>query len=283
MTIEWSQFNSGTPVSVESSDIIVGLRSGVCFQFLASSIGFNANNLSDVASPLTAFNNISPLTTQGDLLYFTGSNNARLPIGITNKILSVVGGLPAWVTFPGLLSSNNLSDVVSLATSQVNLKVGFIYGSGSHSVIGGNASTAAGSYGFAFGNTAISSNSGSVVWGDSNASPNVDTLANQFNLTFANGYRFFGGSLNIETVGRGLCVKEGSNAKQGVVTLVSGVGVVSNTSITANSRIFFSPQDTNTTGFLIITSRTTSSGFTITSSVLSDSGVIAYQIFEPAS
>lgn len=80
----------------------------------------------------------------------------------------------------------------------------------------------------------------------------------------------------------GLQVKEGgAGAKQGIVALSSGVGVVVNTSVTASSRIFYCGQDTNVTGFLNITAITVGSGFTITSSVLTDSGNVAFEIFEP--
>ncbi len=43
-----------------------------------------------------AFANLSPLTTNGDLLYYN-SSNTRLPIGSSNQILTVVAGQPAWV------------------------------------------------------------------------------------------------------------------------------------------------------------------------------------------
>lgn len=47
------------------------------------------------------------------------------------------------------------------------------------------------------------------------------------------------GNLLVETIGKGLRIKEGTNAKQGVGTIGGGGNVViANTSITANSRIF---------------------------------------------
>jgi hypothetical protein len=79
----------------------------------------------------------------------------------------------------------------------------------------------------------------------------------------------------------GLKVSEAANGKQGVATLVAGVKVVSNTSITASSRIFLTPQDNNTLGIVRVSARTAGTSFTINSTMLSDTGVIAYEIFEP--
>lgn len=90
------------------------------------------------------------------------------------------------------------------------------------------------------------------------------------------------GSLAVVAAGFGLKVKEGSNAKQGTATLASGTVVVNNTSVTANSRIFLTAQDNNSVGTLRVSARTAGASFTITSSSNTDSGVVAYQIFEPA-
>lgn len=56
-----------------------------------------ANNLSDVADPSTAFDNISPLTTKGDLLVRTASNNVRLPAGPDNQVLTTDSATPEGV------------------------------------------------------------------------------------------------------------------------------------------------------------------------------------------
>lgn len=87
----------------------------------------------------------------------------------------------------------------------------------------------------------------------------------------------------VNTAGKGLRVKEGSNAKQGTATLVAGTVVVSNTSVTANSRILLTSQsDGGVPGFLRISARTAATSFTILSSSNLDTSVVAYQIFEPA-
>ena len=91
------------------------------------------------------------------------------------------------------------------------------------------------------------------------------------------------GDVSIPTVGTGLRVAEGSNAKQGVATLVDGTVTVANTSVTVNSRIMLTSQsDGGTPGFLRVSARTAGTSFTITSSSATDTSVVAYQIFEPA-
>jgi len=89
--------------------------------------------------------------------------------------------------------------------------------------------------------------------------------------------------LKVTTAGMGLFVKEGSNAKMGVSTLVAGTVTVSTTAVTASSRIFLTSQsDGGTPGFQRITARTAATSFVITSSNGADTSVIAWMIVEPA-
>ena len=90
-----------------------------------------------------------------------------------------------------------------------------------------------------------------------------------------------GVNLAVHSAGNGLRVAEGSNAKQGTATLAAGTVVVANTSVTAASRILLTPQDNNTAGALRVSARVAGTSFTILSSVGTDTGVVAYQIFEP--
>lgn len=93
-----------------------------------------------------------------------------------------------------------------------------------------------------------------------------------------------GGNLGVGTAGNGVRVKEGSNAKQGVVTLSGGTATVSNTSVTANSRIFLTVQSLGTIAVptsIAVTARSAGVSFTITSLQVTDTSVVAYEIFEP--
>lgn len=63
-----------------------------------------ANNLSDVASATTSFDNISPMTTGGDIIYGGASGTGtRLPNGSAGQVLTSAGGTsaPSWTTIGG--------------------------------------------------------------------------------------------------------------------------------------------------------------------------------------
>lgn len=93
-----------------------------------------------------------------------------------------------------------------------------------------------------------------------------------------------GGDVAVATAGNGYRTKEGSNAKQGTTVLVAGTKVVANTSVTANSRIFLTAQSLGTIAVpaaLAVTARVAGTSFTITSSALTDTSTVAYEIFEP--
>lgn len=93
------------------------------------------------------------------------------------------------------------------------------------------------------------------------------------------------GQVSILTLGRGLSVKEGSNAKQGVATLVAGTVTVANTSALTNSRILLTVQSLGTVTApkaVAVTARVNATSFTITSADATDTSVVAYEIFEAA-
>lgn len=90
-------------------------------------------------------------------------------------------------------------------------------------------------------------------------------------------------ALNLGTAGGGIAVKEGTNARMGVSTLVAGAAVVANTSVTANTRVFLTGQSPGgTPGFVRVSARTPATSFTITSSSGTDTSVVAWLLIEPA-
>lgn len=91
------------------------------------------------------------------------------------------------------------------------------------------------------------------------------------------------GDLVIATPGKGLQVKEGSNAKMGRSTLVGGAVTVANTSVTDASEIFVTSQvDGGTPGWLRVSARNAGQDFTITSSSGADTSTVAWFIAEPS-
>jgi hypothetical protein len=104
-----------------------------------------------------------------------------------------------------------------------------------------------------------------------------------------NLYRSAGGTLatdndlTLAVAGKGLQVKEGSNAKMGTATLVAGTKVVSTTAVTATSRVFLTAQSVGgTAGALAVTARTAGTSFTITSTSGTDTSTVAWLIVEPS-
>lgn len=141
-------------------------------------------------------------------------------------------------------------------------------------------------------------NTGSNAGSDFSLNSRTDagaSLRQDFFISRSNGTIIFGGAattgyhnmygagFGIKTVGSGFRTAEGSNAKQGVATLVAGAVTVANTSVTANSRIFLTgQQDGGTPGAVRVSSRVAGTSFTITSTSGTDTSIVAYEIFEPA-
>ena len=89
-----------------------------------------------LTSPALTTPTISTLTTNGDVLYGTGSGAlSRLGIGSTSQVLTVTGGVPVWATPAGgggmtLLSTTSLSSSATISSISGAYKtlVGVVYG-----------------------------------------------------------------------------------------------------------------------------------------------------------
>lgn len=87
-------------------------------------------------------------------------------------------------------------------------------------------------------------------------------------------------ALNIGSAGGGIQIKTGTNARLGQATLVGGTVTVSNTSVTANTRVFLSRKTIGgTAGFLTYT-LTAGTSFTITSANGADTSVVDWLLVE---
>lgn len=99
--------------------------------------------------------------------------------------------------------------------------------------------------------------------------------------TFTGDVNSSTGNVLISTLGKGLQVKTGTNSKINTAVLVGGTVTVSNTSVTANSRIFVTSQtDGGTPGWLRISAKTNATSFVITSSSVLDTSTVAWCIIE---
>jgi hypothetical protein len=100
-----------------------------------------------------------------------------------------------------------------------------------------------------------------------------------------NGVQICGANLAFTSVGKGLRIKEGTNARMGEATLVVGTVVVSNSTITANTRVLLSRRTiSGTPGHLTYVKDTTlgAEKFTINSDQATDAGVVTWMLIEPS-
>ncbi|MEK9725093.1 MAG: hypothetical protein VW405_16645, partial [Rhodospirillaceae bacterium] len=99
---------------------------------------------------------------------------------------------------------------------------------------------------------------------------------------------FFGGDVSIGVAGKGLKIKEGSNARMGRATLVGGTVTVNNTSVTASTRIFLTRAvGGGTRGMLEVGTVTAATSFVInsvdsTGTPVADTSQVDWILVEPA-
>lgn len=90
------------------------------------------------------------------------------------------------------------------------------------------------------------------------------------------------GNLLVNTAGKGLSIKSGSNARIGTGTLTAGTVTIANTSVTANTRVFL--QDTTSGGLTnvgVLTAVTTAgTGFVVTSTLALDTSTFNWMLVE---
>lgn len=113
----------------------------------------------------------------------------------------------------------------------------------------------------------------------------IDTLLVNTGLRASGGVALFDTDVKVGVVGKGIYVKEGSNATMGVATLVAGTVVVSTTKVTATSRIQLTAQSLGTITVPVgyaVSARTAGTSFTILSGNALDTSVISWLLLEPS-
>lgn len=99
---------SGSPITT-SGTLAVSL-SGTALPILNGGTG--------ATTAAAAYNNLSPMTTTGDIEYESGTNTAaRLPIGSSGQVLTVSGGLPSWQTSTAATISGQTNHGVVIASA----------------------------------------------------------------------------------------------------------------------------------------------------------------------
>lgn len=88
------------------------------------------------------------------------------------------------------------------------------------------------------------------------------------------------GNFIINTAGKGLQVKSGSNARIGSATLVAGTVVVSNTSVAAGTLVFLSVSTAGGTQGFLSSTKSNGVSFTITSTSNTDTSVVNWLLVE---
>jgi len=187
--------------------------------------------------------------SSNSVLYMTLLNNGKLGLGLSNP--------------------TELLDVVPQTTTDAALAL--LHNAGGTFYIGRNDSAGSRVAGVAYAD---------VIWDVSN-NPIVIGTGNAKRVTLDTS-----GNVQIETLGGGLRIKEGSNGRMGIAVLDGGTPAavtVNNTSVTASTRVFLTVQNAGGLfGSVVVSARTAATSFTITSSLAADTNSVAWMLVEPS-
>src|SRR5215469_11968237 len=87
--------------------------------------------------------------------------------------------------------------------------------------------------------------------------------------------------LDIQTIGRGIRIAEGANARMGVATLAAGTVTIANSTVTANTRIDLMRQAAGGALGHLSSTRVAGTSFTIISSSNTETSTVAWILYEP--
>ena len=222
----------------------------------------------------SAFNNLNPMTTTGDIIYeASASTAARLPIGTSGQVLTVSGGIPAWAAAPGS-STLNIQDFTATSgqtSFTLTYTVGLVEGVYRNGIKLGTADYAATSgTAIVLGTGAITGDLVQVVYFTAVAVTNV---VNTFSAgttgftpsTATTGAVTLAGTLNIANGGTGLSTI-GSNG-----TVLTSNGTTASWAAAAGATI----TGTTTSGTYYVVGTTLTSG-SLTTASISNTNAVSY-------
>lgn len=216
-TFTWPTFNQNTTGTASNVTGVVAIANGGTGQTTASA----------------AFNALSPMTTTGDIIYEASPTTAaRLGIGSTGQVLTVVAGLPAWSTVAASVTSFS-AGTTGLTPSTAT--TGAITLAGTLNVANGGTGT-----------TTSTGTAGSVVLSNN---PTLAGLTDSGNLTFTGTGNRITGDFSNGTLSNRVLFQDSTVNGQ------TSLGVIPNGSGTGSSVIIYnsSALDNASIGFLQIT------------------------------
>ncbi|HEY8780138.1 MAG TPA: hypothetical protein VIM16_00850 [Mucilaginibacter sp.] len=283
-----------------TGDILYASAANTLSKLAATTNGFVLSLVGGIPSWVAGAALTNPMTTLGDMLYGGAAGAPTRLAGQTTsgiEFLSQTGTgsastAPVWTAATG---TGNV--VLSISPTLVTPALGVATAT-SVSIAGSVTPISGTSVEIDYG--AIAS-TGRIITYDRTGSvykamrigPNLDIAASgdlsinngKFTVAASTGNTTVAGDVNINAVGKGLYIKEGTNATMGVTTLVLGISTVSTTKVTTVSRIFLSVESIGTVTIptaVAVTGRLNGTSFTITSANATDTSVISWLIVEPA-
>jgi hypothetical protein len=213
----------------------------------------------------------------GAILIKSGAGNSSA--GSNGGNITITPGAGGGTATAGARAANIVVTAVAGASGSTT------GGKGSSTTIttgaGGNGGTtggAGGDYTVAIGSagTGGNANAGNILFtGGTGTGTGTNTT---FGITAA--------QLKINTIGLGVSIAEGSNARMGTATLTAGAVTVNTTAVTANSRIMMSVNGGTITNlgthYEDQAARVAGTSFTVKSLNILDASTIAWLIFEPS-